>query len=73
MEQKYFGRHYTCASVNNCVGGALASFAAAALYLCFANAYDFFRAAAAKKSVRHTGRTGSIFTYLSRYLLLHGR
>lgn len=47
----------------------LASFVAAALYLYFANAYDFYSVAAAKKSVRHTGRTGSVFTYLLRYLM----
>lgn len=46
----------------------LVSFAAAALYLYFADAYDFYRATVAKKSVRHTGRTGSVFTYLLRYL-----
>lgn len=47
----------------------LGCFAAAALYLYFADAYDFYSAAAAKKSVRHTGRTGSVFTYLLRYLI----
>lgn len=47
----------------------LASFVAAALYLYFADAYDFYSVAAAKKSVRHTGRTGSVFTYLLRYLM----
>lgn len=47
----------------------LGCFAAAALYLYFADAYDFYRAAAEKKSVRHTGRTGSVFTYLLRYLM----
>lgn len=47
----------------------LVSFAAAALYLYFADAYDFYRAAPAKKSVRHTGCTGSVFTYLLRYLM----
>jgi len=45
------------------------SFAAAALYLYSADAYDFYTAAAAKKSVRHTGRTGNVFTYLWRYLM----
>lgn len=40
------------------------SLAAAALYLCFADAYDFYSTAAARKSVRHTGRTGSVFAYL---------
>jgi len=47
----------------------LVSFAAAALYLYFADAYDFYSDNAAKKSVRHTGRTGSVFTYLLRYLM----
>jgi len=47
----------------------LGCFAAAALYLYFADAYDFYSAAAAKKSVWHTGRTGSVFTYLLRYLM----
>ncbi len=47
----------------------LVSFAVAALYLYFADAYDFYSAAAAKKSVWHTGRTGSVFTYLLRYLM----
>jgi hypothetical protein len=47
----------------------LVSLIAAALYLYFANAYEFYHSAAAKKSVRHTGRTGSVFTYLTRYLM----
>ncbi|MDO4322243.1 MAG: hypothetical protein Q4C61_06920 [Lachnospiraceae bacterium] len=47
----------------------LVSFAAAVLYLYFADAYDFYDTAAARKSVRHTGRTGSVFTYLTRYLM----
>ncbi len=47
----------------------LVSLVIAALYLYFADAYDFYSAAAAKKSVRHTGRTGNVFTYLSRYLM----
>ncbi len=48
---------------------ALVSIAAAALYLYFADAYDFYSAVPAKKSVRHTGRTGNVFIYLSRYLM----
>lgn len=48
---------------------ALVSFVAAGLYLYFANAYEFYHSAAAKKSVRHTGHTGSVFTYLLRYLM----
>ena len=47
----------------------LVSLVIAAMYLYFADAYDFYSAAAAKKSVRHTGRTGNVFTYLSRYLM----
>jgi len=48
---------------------ALVSFAAAVLYLYFADAYDFYSAAAAKKSVRHKGHTGSVFKYLMRFLM----
>ncbi len=48
---------------------ALVSIAAAALYLYFANAYDFYNTAVARKSVRHTGRTGNVFAYLVRYLM----
>lgn len=48
---------------------ALVSLIAAALYLYFANAYEFYHSAAAKKSVRHTGHTGSVFKYLTRYLM----
>lgn len=48
---------------------AAASMIAAALYLAFADAYDFYSAFAAKKAVRHTGRTGSLFIYLMRYLM----
>lgn len=48
---------------------ALVSLVAAGLYLYFANAYEFYHSAAAKKSVRHTGHTGSVFTYLLRYLM----
>lgn len=39
------------------------------LYLAFADAYDFYSAGVAKKAVRHTGRTGNVFTYLLRYLM----
>lgn len=42
---------------------------AAALYLAHADAYDFYIASAAKKNVRYTGCTGSVFTYLTRYLM----
>ena len=42
---------------------------AAALYLAQADAYDFYIASAAKKAVRYTGSTGSVFTYLMRYLM----
>ena len=48
---------------------ALVSLIAAALYLYFANAYEFYHSAAAKKSIRHTGHTGSVFKYLTRYLM----
>lgn len=48
---------------------AAASTIAAALYLAHADAYDFYIASAAKKAVRYAGRTGSVFTYLMRYLM----
>lgn len=48
---------------------AMASMIAAALYLTFADAYDFYGAAIAKRSVRHRGHAGSVFTYLTRYLM----
>lgn len=48
---------------------AMASMIAAALYLVFADAYDFYSAVVAKKAVRHTGYTGSVFVYLTRYLM----
>lgn len=48
---------------------ALVSIAAAVLYLHFADAYDFYNTAVAKKSAQHTGYTGSVFTYLMRYLM----
>lgn len=48
---------------------ATASLAAAALYLAFADAYDFYSASIAKRTVRHKGRAGSVFIYLTRYLM----
>ena len=39
------------------------------LYLAFADAYGFYSAAVAKRTVRHTGRAGSVFAYLTRYLM----
>lgn len=48
---------------------SMASLAAAALYLAFADAYDFYRAVVAKRTVRHIGRAGSVFVYLTRYLM----
>lgn len=46
-----------------------ASLAIAALYLTFADAYDFYSAIVVKKAVRHTGYAGSVFVYLTRYLM----
>ena len=48
---------------------AVLSFLAAALYLAFADAYDFCGVSIAKKAIRHAGRTGSAFVYLLRALL----
>lgn len=48
---------------------ATASIAAAVLYLAFADAYDFYSAAVANGAVRHKGRVGSVFVYLTRYLM----
>lgn len=48
---------------------ALVSLAVAVLYLYFADAYDFYSAAATKKVVQHRGHTGSVFAYLMRYLM----
>ena len=48
---------------------ATTSLAVAALYLAFADAYDFYSAAVSKKTVRHKGRAGSVFVYLTRYLM----
>lgn len=51
------------------LGMALISIIGAILYLYFANAYDFYSAVFAKKSVRYAGYTGNVFTYLVRYLM----
>lgn len=48
---------------------ATVSIMAAVLYLAFTDAYDFYSAAVAKKTVRHTGHAGSVFAYLTRYLM----
>ena len=48
---------------------AVVSMIVAVLYLAFADAYDFYSADVAKKAVRHTGRAGSVFVYLTRYLM----
>ena len=48
---------------------AILSMIAAVIYLAFVDAYDFYSAAAIKRAVRHTGRAGSVFTYLTRYLM----
>ena len=45
------------------------SILAAVLYLAFADAYDFYSAAASKRAVQRTGHSGSVFVYLTRYLL----
>ena len=42
---------------------------AAVLYLAFADAYDFYSSAVAKRTVRHKGHAGSVFVYLTRYLM----
>lgn len=47
---------------------ALVNLVAAALYLYFADAYEFYDNTAGKKSVHRTDRMGSVFTYLIRYL-----
>lgn len=51
------------------LAAATVSFLAAVLYLAFADAYDFYSAAVSKKAGRHTGHTGSVFTYFTRYLM----
>ena len=48
---------------------ATVSILAAVLYLAFADAYDFYSAAASKRTIQHTGHGGSVFVYLTRYLL----
>ena len=48
---------------------AAVSVLAAALYLTFADAYDFYNVATAKRVSQHAGRSGSVFVYLVRYLL----
>lgn len=48
---------------------ATVSILAAVLYLAFADAYDFYSAAVSKRVVQHTGHSGSVFVYLTRYLL----
>ena len=58
----------TAAGYRMCRKG-LVSMIAAVLYLAFADAYDFYSAGVAKKAIRHTGRTGNVFTYLMRYLM----
>lgn len=45
------------------------SLLAAALYLAFADAYNFYSATVSKRAVQHTGHSGSVFVYLTRYLL----
>ena len=45
------------------------SILAAVLYLAFADAYDFYSASASKRAVQHTGHSGSVLVYLTRYLL----
>lgn len=41
----------------------------AALYLRSVDAYTFYRPVAAKALVKHSGKTGSVFIYLLRYLI----
>lgn len=48
---------------------ATVSILAAVLYLAFADTYDFYSAAASKRVIQHTGHSGSVFVYLTRYLL----
>lgn len=48
---------------------AAVSILAAVLYLAFADAYDFYSADVSKRAVQHTGHSGSVFVYLTRYLL----
>ena len=51
------------------LAAAAGSLLAAVVYLAFADAYDFYPAAASKRAVQHTGRSGSVLVYLTRYLL----
>lgn len=51
------------------LAAATVSLVAAVLYLAFADAYDFYSAAVSKKAVRYAGHTGSVFAYLTRYLM----
>ena len=48
---------------------ATASLVVAILYLAFADAYGFYSASVAKRIVQHKGRSGSVFVYLTRYLM----
>ena len=48
---------------------ATVSILAAVLYLAFADAYDFYSVAASKRVIQHTGHSGSVFVYLTWYLL----
>lgn len=48
---------------------ATVSILVAVLYLAFADAYDFYSATVSKRAIQHTGHSGSVFVYLTRYLL----
>lgn len=48
---------------------AVANMAVAALYLYFANAYEFYSTSSAKKTARYAGSTANVFAYLARCLL----
>ena len=47
----------------------LINLAVTALYLSYADAYDFYTTSAVKKSVQHNRKSGNMFTYLFRYPL----
>ena len=47
----------------------LISLAVTALYLSYADAYDFYTASPATNSVRHSRKNGNMFSYLFRYLM----
>ena len=47
----------------------LINLAVTALYLSYADAYDFYTTSAVKKSVQHNRKSGNMFTYLFRYLM----